>query len=630
MKKVMVVSFLVLAVLSSAAVLSAEPLYRQIYFSKTVNLSINTTYRFRFSLWDSASSGNKLWSEEKDIKLTSMTLEHYLGSVNSFDNGIYGPVDFSQQMWVQVERLRSGSFVVVVSKTQLNAAAYSLWSDVAGIPGPAGPPGPMGPAGPVGPKGDTGDVGPAGPVGPKGDTGAVGPQGPQGDPGTPGATILSGSGSPAAEAGAEGDYYLDVVTAMLYGPKAGGIWPAAGLVLKGDVGPQGPAGEQGAKGPQGPKGDTGDQGPQGIQGPKGDTGDAGPQGPAGAPGPIGPTGPIGPQGIQGPIGPIGPAGITWKGLWMISTLYQKNDAVYYNGSAYICKSTVSAIPPDPLSPYWEQLASGLCWQGAWSSTKLYGIGAVVSYNGSAYIYKAPLPNITPAPDMPGNTYWDLLAQGMSWQGAWSSTKPYGLNAIVSYNGSAYISKVALPPPSTTPDTPGNPYWDLLAQGMSWQGAWSSVKYYGLNAVVSYNGSSYICKMAGPPPMSPDLSPAFWDLLAKSGDPGAPGVANGISKAILGKVSMLPLQILVGNQYFSVMPYSSSAVQIMFTQPFTSLPVCVCNAETMQPGLKQATCSINMANYAPYQYAFVQTGQITAASGAFTLEPLIFTFTCAVP
>lgn len=71
---------------------------------------------------------------------------------------------------------------------------------------------------------------------------------------------------------------------------------------KGDTGAQGPKGDKGDTGDTGPKGDQGDTGPrgeQGIQGPKGDTGAQGPTGPQGATGPKGETGAQGVQGIQG-------------------------------------------------------------------------------------------------------------------------------------------------------------------------------------------------------------------------------------------------------------------------------------------------------------------------------------------
>ncbi len=69
-------------------------------------------------------------------------------------------------------------------------------------------------------------------------------------------TILSGNITPLPGTGNDGDFYIDVLTNTLYGPKAGGTWPA-GVSL---VGPTGPAG------PQGPQGIQGIQGLQGIQG----------------------------------------------------------------------------------------------------------------------------------------------------------------------------------------------------------------------------------------------------------------------------------------------------------------------------------------------------------------------------
>ena len=86
------------------------------------------------------------------------------------------------------------------------------------------------------------------------------------------------------------------------------------IASKGDIGPQGPRGEQGL---QGPKGDIGLQGPSGLQGLKGERGEqglqgergmTGEQGPRGERGPIGPEGPKGLKGEKGERGEIGPQG----------------------------------------------------------------------------------------------------------------------------------------------------------------------------------------------------------------------------------------------------------------------------------------------------------------------------------
>jgi hypothetical protein len=168
-------------------------------------------------------------------------------------------------------------------------------SIVPGPPGDTGPPGPRGnsvlygttdPLNAVGINGDfyvnttthfmfgpktsgvwpagTSLIGPQGPQGvqgPKGDQGLQGPLGPKGADGKDGNTVLYGAGNPTAQ-GKDGDFYINTTTNFIFGPKAGGAWPA-GVSL---VGPQGPIGLTGAQGPKGDKGDKGDQGIQGNAG----------------------------------------------------------------------------------------------------------------------------------------------------------------------------------------------------------------------------------------------------------------------------------------------------------------------------------------------------------------------------
>lgn len=114
------------------------------------------------------------------------------------------------------------------------------WLD--SLVGPAGPTGATGATGATGPKGDTGDTGP---------TGATGATGAPGADGQDGKTILYGTAAPTTE-GVDGDFYIRTTTNYIYGPKAGGTWPA-GVSL---VGPQGPAGADGAPGADGADGAT--------------------------------------------------------------------------------------------------------------------------------------------------------------------------------------------------------------------------------------------------------------------------------------------------------------------------------------------------------------------------------------
>lgn len=126
-----------------------------------------------------------------------------------------------------------------------------------------------------------------------------------------GKSILSGFYLPLEDEGQPGDFFLNLNTYTLYGPKSlQNRWPTLGVPLIGPAGPQGAKGDVGAIGPKGDKGDKGDAGPAGA---------TGAQGPAGATGATGATGPQGPQGVagskgdQGIQGPKGDPGITTLG-----------------------------------------------------------------------------------------------------------------------------------------------------------------------------------------------------------------------------------------------------------------------------------------------------------------------------
>ena len=137
------------------------------------------------------------------------------------------------------------------------------------------------------------------------------------------------------------------------------------IIFNSQGGPQGPTG---ATGPQGPTGATGPQGATGPSGSQGPAGPSGPQGPAGSVGPQGPTGPSGPQGLvgpiglQGPLGPSGPSGpagqgFNWRQAWASATAYGLNDAVFYNGSAYVSlQGANTGHQPDTSVTFWSLVA----------------------------------------------------------------------------------------------------------------------------------------------------------------------------------------------------------------------------------------------------------------------------------
>ena len=109
----------------------------------------------------------------------------------------------------------------------------------------------------------------------KGDVGPAGPQGTQGTPGIVGAAgadgsvIYSGSAAPAATLGKNGDYYLNLTTGILYGPKTASGW-GTGFSMKGDPGTNGATGATGAAGAAGTKVYSGTGAPAPVLGTIGD------------------------------------------------------------------------------------------------------------------------------------------------------------------------------------------------------------------------------------------------------------------------------------------------------------------------------------------------------------------------
>lgn len=427
----------------------------------------------------------------------------------------------------------------------------------AGLQGLAGPTGPAGAAGPQGAqglqgtpgvqgvqgvKGDTGLTGSAGPAGSTGPSGAQGPTGPAGSPGL----VYQESYSSTA------NYTLgDVVLwqGASYASLAGsnhGNTPSSSPAYWGVLTSQGPAGIQG---PQGLKGDIGAQGPIGATGPPGEQGSQGLQGVAGQAGAQGIPGTQGAQGLQGPMGPQGPAGPTgmiFRGAYSSTTNYASGDGVSFGSSGYVSLIDGNhGNSPDQSPAAWAEFASGV--QGASGATGVAGPQGPVGPTGPAGAAGAT------------GTQGPIGPQGLpvaNYSGNYVSATNYARNDAVSYDGSTFISLAEGNnghAPSSSPT-----YWAVLAaqgsagavgavgqQGVagppglagapgvtgpqgppvSFRGDWLAGSSYAIGDAVGYGGGSYIA-FAASTGRRPDISPAYWSVLAQAGTAGTAG-ATGI-------------------------------------------------------------------------------------------------------
>ena len=134
--------------------------------------------------------------------------------------------------------------------------------------------GPIGLAGMAGATGATGPAGVGGSNGAAGATGATGAAGAAGATGAAGNSLLSGSVAPANSQGSDGDFYINIAANQIFGPKAGGLWPATGVSVVGSVGATGAAGATGSNGATGPAGGAGATGATGATGAAGAPGNS--------------------------------------------------------------------------------------------------------------------------------------------------------------------------------------------------------------------------------------------------------------------------------------------------------------------------------------------------------------------
>ncbi len=124
--------------------------------------------------------------------------------------------NFTQNV-IEILRIPSGNYNVILDadnfgkQNRINRRLLDAIAGTTGTPGPVGPAGAIGPQGPAGIS--TGIVGPIGPAGVAGPSGATGPAGPQTG------ALFGGFGPPFDSTGSNGDFYINISSLILYGPR---------------------------------------------------------------------------------------------------------------------------------------------------------------------------------------------------------------------------------------------------------------------------------------------------------------------------------------------------------------------------------------------------------------------------
>ena len=359
-----------------------------------------------------------------------------------------------------------------------------------GPPGPTGPPGSAtntgatGDTGASGQDGATGDTGPPGEATNTGATGATGLRGATGVTGAPGMTGARGFTGATGLLGATGATGRDGAATNTGATGRTGATGAIGAT--GFTGPTGLPGSATNTGATGVAGATGATGPKTIINWRGNWWDAvyysindavvynnagyialqdvlsinlapplypafwlplttGITGATGDTGPTGATGETGPTGTTGDTGPTGPGYVlNWLGSWSSATVYNLNDGVTFNGSAYVCIiGGYENYGPDYYSVNAPLVWANIGRKGETGDTGDRGATGDTGERGTGYI--------------------------LNWLGVWSAETPYNVNDGVNYFGIAYVS-LKSNNQNNRPDTSSldpDPSWAVLAaQGLT--------------------------------------------------------------------------------------------------------------------------------------------------------------------
>ena len=227
-------------------------------------------------------------------------------------------------------------------------------------------------------------------------------------------------------------------------------------------------------------------------------------------------------GIKGADGDI-----TWQGEWSSATTYTQNEAVQYNGSAYVALQGNSNLIPSDNTSAWSVMtlkgdtgpagAVGNAGTVAIGTTTTGSVGGIASVTNSGTSSEAVL-NFT------------LPKGSTGQQGGIGNTGPTGATGSTGASATIAIGTITtlVEDASATVHNAGTntaailnfglPMGQTGAQGtFRWKGAYDNAYVYGTNDVAYYNGSSYVAidSSVGNIP----TNTTYWEKMAAAGAEG---------------------------------------------------------------------------------------------------------------
>jgi len=214
----------------------------------------------------------------------------------------------------------------------------------------------------------------------------------------------------------------------------------------------------------------------------------------------------------------------WKNNWAASTVYYKDDIVRNGGNIYLCVAGHTSTDdfPTDLQVYWNLLSEGQSWKGSWTTGIYYKVNDVVTYGAKLYI--ANTAHTSSESTVDGleidQSKWDLYTEGFVWKNNWAIAVRYVPNDIVKYNGITYICIEGHLSTSILADglEADIDKWQVFNSGIYWSEDWQINYRYKINDLVKYGGYLYICNeghtSAATESDGLELDQSKWDIFYK--------------------------------------------------------------------------------------------------------------------
>ena len=227
-------------------------------------------------------------------------------------------------------------------------------------------------------------------------------------------------------------------------------------------------------------------------------------------------------GIKGADGDI-----TWQGEWSSATTYTQNEAIQYNGSAYVALQGNSNIIPTSDTAVWSVMTSkgDTGATGATGSAGTVTIGTTVTGSAGG---NASVSNSGTSSDAVLNFTLPKGASGTA--GIQGSIGLTGATGAAGDNATIAMGTITTLPENSSAtvvnagsDTAavlnfGLPMGQTGAQGtFRWKGAYSATYTYGTNDVAYYNGSSYVATQGTLDNIPTNTT--YWEKMAAAGAEG---------------------------------------------------------------------------------------------------------------